>query len=159
MSEEKKIKFAEKSIVDGTLTVAFGNGDTLSIALSDIPEELHADLALHGLSQKIGDAYAGAKGDYAFAFAAASKVAEQLKNGEFRASRGSGESKPRVSELAAAVSRVKDISLEEALTILENLDDDAKKAVRNHPQVKLAIQQIRLEKASKEAEKAGDLAL
>lgn len=154
-----KTKFAEKTIIDGKLSIAFGNGTVVSVSLDDIPEELHVDLALHGLSQKLGDSYAGAKGDYEFAIKNVTQVVEQLKSGEWRASRGSGESKPRVGELAAAVARVKGISVDEALKVIDALDDESKKAVRNHAQIKLAISQIRVEKAQEAAAKAGDLVL
>lgn len=157
--ELKKTKFADKSIDNGKLSIAFGNGEVVSVALDEIPEELHTDLAMHGLSQKLGDSYAGAKGDYAMAIKNVTQVIEQLKAGDWRASRGSGESKPRVGELAAAVARVKSISVEEAMAILDTLDDEAKKTVRNHAQIKLAIQQIRTEKAVEAAKKAGDLTL
>lgn len=155
----KRTKFAEKQIEDGKLTIAFGNGEVVAISLDEIPEELHRELAMHGLSQKIGDSYAGAKGNFESAIASASGVIEQLKNGEWKATRAAGESKPRIGELAAAVSRVKKIGEAEALALIDKLDDDAKKAVRNHPAIKLAIQELRTEKAKAAAEKAGELAL
>jgi hypothetical protein len=151
-----KTKFAEKSIVDGKLTIAFGNGEVREIALDDIPTELHPDLAMHGLSQKIGDSYASAKGDYTYAIAQTERLIEQLKNGEMRASRGTGESKPKTGELAAAVARFKNVSIEVATQALESKTDEEKKLIRNNANIKLIIQQMRLEKAQKAADAAGD---
>jgi len=155
----KTIKFAEKSIDNGALTIAFGDGKTVSVSLDDLSEEIVRDLALHGLSQKVGDSYASAKGDYGFALTAATKVIDQLKAGEWKAARGTGESKPRIGELAQAVARIKKITETEALALIEKLSEEDKKAVRNHPGIKLAIQQIRTEKAQKAADAAGELSI
>lgn len=160
----KKTKFASKSINDGTLTIAFGNGKSLSIKLADVPEDIVNDLALHGISQMVGDSYAGAKGDYDFAIKQAEAKINRILSGQLEATRGSGESKPRIGELARAIARVKNISEAEAIAILDAIpDDDAgnetRKQIRNHPAIKLEIQKMRTAAAEAAASKAGDLVL
>ena len=43
----------------GTVTVGFASGSTTTVAMRDLPKNIVAQLALHGLSQKITDAGAG----------------------------------------------------------------------------------------------------
>lgn len=154
-----KTKFASKNTDNGVLTVTFGNGTVLTCALDDIPAELHRDLAMHGLSQMVGDSYASAKGDYAFATEQAQKKIDALLGGQLSQSRGSGESKPRVGELAKAVAKFKDLTEDAALELLGKLDEEKKKAVRNHPGIKAIIAEMRAASAKAAAEKAADLVI
>lgn len=154
-----KTKFSAKSTDNGTFTVSFGNGTVLTLDIADVPEEIHNDLILHGISQMVGDTYAGAKGNYEIAIAAATKKIEQIKSGTLTIVRGTGESKPRVGELARALSIVKSISEAEALALLEKCNEEQKKTIRNHPSIKLEISRARTAKAEADAAKAPELNL
>jgi hypothetical protein len=69
----------------------FQNGDNLEILIDNLPEHLIPHLVVHGLGQKIGDSYAGVKGDVNAAIQNAQAVIDQLLAGEWNAKRqGSG---------------------------------------------------------------------
>lgn len=97
--------FCKKVIDLETQTVAFNFAsdefDNVTLNLSDF-EPIHAQLALHGLSQKVGDSYAAAKGtpasDRHESFLA---MVERLKSGDWVAEGKSAG--PRPSMVAMAV--------------------------------------------------------
>jgi hypothetical protein len=157
MAEETKVKFADKNYDEdaASVEIVFGDGATLTLAKSDLNDSIWLRAALHGLLQKIGDSYAGAKGDYKAAKKAASDVIEALKAGTWNAGRGEGEGKPRVLELAVAISRLKGIAVADAETKLRTLDEAAVKSLRNIPEIKAEIASIRAEKAREALAKAG----
>lgn len=151
---EAKIKFCEKSFEAGVLSFKFGNGEHLTLDVTTLDEEIQQELMGHGALQKIGDSYAGAAGDYKFAIAAANKVIENLQAGQWKAAREGGEGKPRTTELAEAVARIKGMELAAATEIVNALSDDQRKALRAKDKVKAVIAQIRFEKAQAKAEKS-----
>ena len=60
-TETKRERVATKEIdVAGkTVTFTFVNGESVVCKLADVPTEMQTRLALHGMSQKIGDSFAG----------------------------------------------------------------------------------------------------
>lgn len=171
-SGNKTPKFAEKDydIETGLAEFSFGNGKSLSVDVAQLNEEMRTRLMFHGLLQKVGDSYAGAKGDYSKAIESAQGVIEQLLGGEWRAARGEGGTGPRLGELAEAISEIKGIPLEEAraavdtAAALQGTDDEKKagaeklKAWRAHPKIKAVIASQKARKAQAELEAAGDAA-
>ena len=155
MSEETKVKFAEKSSEGSVVSFKFGNGEELTLDVSTLDETIQTELMLHGALQKIGDSYAGAAGDYEFAIGNAKKVIDNLLAGNWKAAREAGEAKPRTGELAEAIARIKSIEVADAQALVEALSDEQRKAVRGKDAVKAAIAQIRYEKAQAKAAKAG----
>jgi hypothetical protein len=154
---EAKVKFCEKSAEGTIVSFTFGNGTELTLDVSTLDESIQTNLMIHGALQKIGDSYAGAAGDYDFALAGAKKVIDNLLAGEWKSAReGGGESKPRVTELAEAVARIKGMELSKAVEVISGLTDEQRKALRAKDKVKAVIAQIRFEKAAKKAEEAGD---
>lgn len=155
---EAKVKFCEKSAEGTIVSFIFGNGQELTLDVSTLDENIQTNLMIHGALQKIGDSYAGAAGDYAFAVAGAQKVIDNLLGGEWKSARegSGGESKPRVTELAEAVARIKGMELAQAVEVISGLTDEQRKALRAKDKVKSVIAQIRYEKAAKKAEEAGD---
>lgn len=153
--ELTKVKFASKTIVGSVLTIAFGNGETVSVDSEQIPSEIHQAILMHGLSQMVGDSYAGSKGDYGVAIKAATKKIGDLLDGKLSATReGSGTGTPRVGELAAALARVQGCEPALALEALGKMSEEQKKSVRANSRVKAAILAIRAENAAKAAAKA-----
>jgi hypothetical protein len=156
MSEETKVKFAEKSSDGSLVSFKFGNGQELALDVSTLNEDIQLELMLHGALQKIGDSYAGAAGDYDFAIGNAQKIIDNLVAGAWKATReGSGEAKPRTGELAEAIARLKGIEVADAQALVDSLSDEQRKAVRGKDAVKAAVAQIRYEKAQAKAAKAG----
>jgi hypothetical protein len=132
----------------------------------DLPESFLATtvgrLALHGASQKIGDASAGAVNaskelgisalDYAKQ--ATRETIAQLYAGTWRTNAGGG---PRVNELAIAISRATGEPLdgdEGTVALVAAMDDATVKAWKKKPKVALELQKIALEKAQKKLEEA-----
>lgn len=155
-TETGKVKFASKEydLDSGIFEVKFGNGERLEISLDELNPDTQRRSALHGIAQKVGDSYAGAKGDYAKAVEAARGVMEQLRRNEWQAARGEGEAKPRIGELAEAIALVKAIDLVRATGAVEKATDEKRKEWRAHPKVKAAIADIRARKAREELEKS-----
>jgi hypothetical protein len=153
--EVKTPKFCEKSSENGVLSFKFGNGTVLTLDLSEVPEETQDDLRDHGALQKIGDSYASAGGDFAFAIASASKVIDNLKNGLWGSARAAGEGKTKIGELATALAQLQSKPVEEVTIALEAATDEQKKALRAHPAIKAKIAELRAIKAAEALAKAG----
>lgn len=146
---------ASKSIEGNVLTVEFNSDsvDNLAVDLTSLPSEIQTQLALHGLSQKIGDSYAGVE-TVEEAAAAAKGTLEALQNGTWSAGRSGGSSGPRITDLARAVAELKGIEVEAAVETISSLDDDRRKALRNNPQVKAKLAEISAKRARDKAKAA-----
>lgn len=155
-AEPKPPKFAEKDFdVDtGLFEINFGDGTRIDFDTNKLNEEIKRRAFFHGIGQKVGDSYAGAKGDFTKARESAQSVIDQLLAGEWKAARGEGEAKPRIGELSEAIARVKNVDLATATAAVEKADDEKRKTWRAHPKVKAAIAAIRSEKAQAELAKA-----
>jgi hypothetical protein len=152
---EKTTKFCEKSSEGSVVSFKFGNGQELTLDVSTLDEGIQMELMMHGALQKIGDSYAGAAGDYAFATGNAQKVIDNLVAGEWKSARAQGEAKPKTGELAEAVARLKGLEVSAAAEIVNGLTDEQRKALRGKEAIKATIAQIRYEKAQAKAAKAG----
>lgn len=166
-AEAKKPRFCDKDydLDTGELTFEFGNGTTLKMNVSEVNEEMRTRAMFHGFSQKIGDSYASAKGDFGKGIESAQGVIDGLKSGDWNQGRDS-EGRPRIAELAAALARAKGVPEEDALAAvtkaaaLDGTDEEKKagaeklKAWRSHPMVKAALLAIAAEKAANAASQA-----
>lgn len=157
---EKKIRFCSKEydMDTGVVDFTFGNGKTLQIDSNALSEDMRKQCMLHGISQKVGDSFAGVKGNFAEGVQNAQDTIEQLMAGIWKAARDD-DAKPRLAELAEAISRIKTVPLEAATKAVEAGTEDQRKAWRANAKVKATIAQIRAEKASKALEEAGEQAL
>ena len=153
----KKIAKKITDVEAGTVTFQFTDESELVVSLADYSEDTVARAALHGLSQKVGDSYSGAESVKA-ARESAEATIENLKEGNWNTVR-EGSSTPRVGALAAALARATGKTVEEATEVINMMDDDQKKALRVHPQVKAASAAIRSEKAAADAAEAEPLKL
>lgn len=168
----------EYDLDNKTLTVTVG-GEALEFDSNELSPAMQLQFMLHGMSQKLGDTCAGIKGAIAKALGketkdisddevkpkALSALAElwaQVKNDEWRAARGEGEAKPRVGEVAQAIARLQNIPVEQAQALVSQVSKEKLATWRAHPQMKLAIAQIRQERAAAklaaEMAKVGDAA-
>jgi hypothetical protein len=154
-------KKASKTVEGNVLTVDFVDDTQVSCDLTKLPDEIKTQLALHGLSQKVGDSYAGADSIEA-ARAAAQRVVDDLIAGRWTAQRAGGGGGPRVTQLAEALARVAtasadlpDMSIEEAVEVVSDMEDEQKKALRANAAIKAAMAEIKLERAKKEASEGG----
>lgn len=138
-----KVIDLESKVVEFT----FAGDAPIAVALSDFSEETLTHATLHGLSQKLGDSYGGTKGDVAEAKKRFEATLAQLKAGNWIAARGEGETKPRTSELAEAIARIKGIDVAVVAANLAKASDEERKALRGNERVKATIVVIRAEKA------------
>ena len=154
----KTPKFCDKDydLDTGVVYFSFGNGKTLEFDTNRCNEEIRKTLVLHGGSQKVGDSFAGAKGNFALGIQSAQDVIDQLYAGAWKAGRGEGEARPRLAELAEAISRIKSVIIERATAAVEKASDEQRKAWRLNAKVKSVIATIRAEKAAKALEEAGE---
>lgn len=130
--------------------VTFIVGETkLAIDVSDVPQALVQKLLVHGLNAKCGDAAASAETD-AERIQRISTAIANLKAGVWSAG-GGGNS----SIIVEAISRVMQLTIEEAQEKFDALDDEAEKLVRKHPKVKEAVAKIQQERTEASA-KASD---
>ena len=134
------------------VTINFADGTPLTVLLADLPDEMVGHLALHGLSQKLGDSYSGEQ-DIASARALASAVADCLKEGNWKAVREGGGG-GRISDLAQALANVTGQSLEDCVTKLADMEKDQKSGLRKHAKIKAELAKIAAERAEAAAKKA-----
>lgn len=155
-AEVKKIKFCEKTSEGAVVTFTFGNGEVRSLDLSTLSEEMQQNLMVHGALQKGGDSYASAAGDYGFALANLEKVFENLQNEAWNTSRGTGEGKQKLGELATALAELQGQDVASVAAALEAASDEQKKVLRAHPAIKAKIAAMRAAKAAEALAKAGE---
>lgn len=159
-SADAKVKFCEKEYDPDTKVCyfAFGNGVKLELDVNSLSPEMQTQLMLHGAIQKIGDSYAGAKGNYVEGVQSAKDVIAQLQAGEWRAGRDDS-ARPRLEELAGAIARIKGVDVAKAKAAVESATDDQRKEWRSNAKVKAEIAKMRAEKAAAALEQAGEQAL
>lgn len=161
----KKTVIGPLTATPGNPGVAFVSGDEAiaAVTLESLPKDVVTRLALHGLSQKIGDSYAGAASaerPFAYAVEAIKETIAQLMRGEWRVAAVAGG--PRATLLARAIARATGQALESIMATLAEqeatLDEEGYKTLlkqlRADPAVKQATAAIKLEDAAAEAEKA-----
>lgn len=144
---ERKVS---KDVTDTGVNFEFHDGATLEANLDSLSEDMVKKLAIHGLSQKIGDSYSGE--DAANCQTIAETTWKTLQEGNWSSRTGSGG--PRISMLAEALARVTGKEVQECVAKIAEMDDDTKKDLRAHPQIKAITAEIKLEKAKAEQEKA-----
>lgn len=126
----------------------FNDGSEIRASLSQLSDKMIDELAVHGLKQKIGDSYAGCKGDGRLAATLAKQVYDNLQNGIWAT---------RVSNagilLEALIRIFPDADAGELASKLASASTEEKTAMRKNAQVKAMIKKIELERA--EAAAAG----
>lgn len=155
-SASGRIKVAEKDYDEDskTFSIVFADGAKADVELDTLPSNIVTLLALHGLSQKLGDSFAGVKGDVAAAKAKFEAVLVQLQNGEWKKARESGEGGAKVTELAEAIAQFKNAPIEKANAVVAKASPDQIKLWRANAKIKAIIAQIRAKKAAERAAKA-----
>jgi len=136
------------------VNINFNDGESVQARLADFSDDIVVHLALHGLSQKLGDSYSGEQ-DITSARALASAVLDRLKEGNWKAVREGGGG-GRISDLAQALSAVTGQPLEECVAKISEMEKDQKNGLRKHPKVKAELAKIAAERAEAAAAKAAD---
>lgn len=158
--------FAKKTVDTEArvVKILLEDGAEMNFDLGSLSPEIVTQLALHGLSQKLGDSYAGAEAAVAegeaeskvgFAKGSLTRVWTQLSAGEWSAKReGTG----GIPLLARAIAEVLGIAPEEAAAKLEGMDKETKKKVQGSPKVALALANLKAAAATRAAERAAAVA-
>lgn len=157
----KKTIDAEK----GTVTFqALGNEDAVLfeeiVELARLTEANQRHAPLHGISQKVGDSYAGAGGDdvadpLEFTRQAIVDTREQLYTGEWKSAGVGG---PRVSDLAQAISQLNGEPIEKVVEDLKGATDEQRKKLRKKPAIAAKIAAIAAQKAVERANRLAEAA-
>lgn len=129
-------------IIDQMVTFKWADESSNTIKLSDLSDEVIAHAAAHGLSQKLGDSYSGAK-SVTEAQIAFQEVLDALLAGDWNRKGGASTGGIWVEALARASGE----TLADTLESWQAMDDATRKAVQKHPEVKVAKAQIELERA------------
>lgn len=134
-------KIAKKVVGDTYVRFEFANGEFTQCDVSKLSSDIIHRLALHGLSQKVGDSYASAE-SVTDAQRNAEEVWRNLSNGIWatKATRG--------GKIVEALSRATGKPIDECLEAYAAMDDDARKALRVHPSIKAALASIEAERAA-----------
>ena len=134
-----------------------GNGVQVVGCLDDYTPAMIERLAIHGLSQKVGDSAAGYAKDRDFhgAFGALHTTADNLRN-ELRSNRTGG----GTSDLVQALSDLQNVQLDQAQAMVDAMNEEQLSSIKKHAAVKDAIAKIvakRLKEAAKGAAPIGDI--
>lgn len=139
---------------DDKLDIAFADGEAIHVDPAELSDEIKFELMFLGLTNKLRDSWASAKGDVEFAKGAANKTLDNLKAGLWTASRASGPAVHKTTELVRAIANLKSRTVEEIQAIVDTATDEQIAAWRKNAQVKAEILSIRAEAARARLEKA-----
>jgi hypothetical protein len=164
MSKEATVvKFLSKATPEdvggeaGTVIFKLGNGSIIKAALDKVPAEMKDRLALHGLSQKIGDACASfaKERDFSSALASMDSVWANLQQGLWTSRAGSS-----ITDLVTVLAKLQNKEADVVQAALEDATDEQLSAIKKHPSVKKALadlQAARAKELAKTATPVGDL--
>lgn len=168
MNDGREVRFGEKTrmkkeygVYDQGLIfcrIDFDNGESIEV-LVDPNSEVGRQALGHGLSQKLGDAAAGAESTED-AFEAVIEVAKQISAGKWNKAREGGGSAKGASDLVIALAEVLGKEKETVRNLLANMSAAEKAMLRKVPDVLATIVRIKAARgpAKVNAEKAAQAA-
>jgi len=136
----------------GSVEWNWADGNLQTISVTQFPENIRNAFAVYGMSQKLGDEYAGAEGPEE-AREAMNSLLESLLAGTW-SMRRTGGGTTRTTMLAEALSRVTGQDVDTCQEKIAAMDDETVKSLRGHKQVKAALEAIKLERQQAKLEKA-----
>ena len=140
----------------------FSNGNTHTVAVNDHPENIVKCLTLFGISEKYGNAYAGAKGDSDVAEELFLSMQEQLTAGTWVSKAdGVGPRPSMVADaiIAAILATGDEVDEDRKAAIVDKVKDkDIRKAALKDPSIAAEYDAIRAKKAAEKAEKSREAA-
>lgn len=156
-NEVKTVKFLTKTVDEDGVTFTLGDGKTFTARLKDFREKIVNDLALHGVSQKIGDSAAGCAKDKAYgaAYAAMTAVYDGLKAGKWSAEREGGGGQ-LIADLIQAISTLKKMDAEAVGSAVRAADEATVKAWLKNAKIAAAILEIKSKRAKAAAKEADE---
>lgn len=170
----ERVNVATKVFIDGdgnesrhaspaatVLRFAFTNGVSHDVSLSDLPDNVRDAAAWHGISQKLGDSYASAKGDADEAVESFETLIERLKEGEWVKAREGGARPSLVRDAVAALLVAKGEEVDEARlkAIAEKIKGkENREAALANPAIKAEYEKLKAKAAADRAKKAAEAA-
>lgn len=147
-----KTKFLVKRILENGVEFTLGNGQVLVALLDAMPPAIVLRLALHGLSQKVGDSSAGCAGDkaYGHAFAVMKGVIESLEAGKWGVERESG----ALADLVTALAQIKKLDEEAVRAAVMKADEATRKGWMKNAKVEAVVLEIKAKRAKANAKEA-----
>ena len=127
------MKIATKTKTETGVTFKFENGESVTVNLDDFEGDMIQKLAIHGVTQKLGDSYASAE-SVSEAVERFYGVFNALKAGDWNVGKSAATGGIWVEALAQASGK----TLEEAQELFASMGEEKQKAVKKHPEVKLA---------------------
>jgi len=148
-------KFLTVVPTEAGLDFLLGNGKKLTFDARRTSAEIAAQAQRHGFNQKIRDASAGFSktNDFSGAFAAMADVIQSLYDGDWN--RKGGGTGQRLEDLAAAIAKIKGISVDVARAAVMKADLEKRKQWASNAkvgQLVKAMESARLKEAAKDAE-------
>lgn len=148
---------------EGRVNFAFTDGEAVTVDPRTLSVEIKDKLLSHGLSQKLGDSYAGVTSPTE-ARARVAQVVKGLAEGVWT-TRTPGE--PRTNMLVEALAELRNTTVDvmrdfvaalgkkEDGSIDEEKADEIKKSLRGHPEVKAKMSELKAKKDADAVAKAG----
>jgi hypothetical protein len=133
----------------------FSDGTTRTVRAADFPTAIREQHELHGIAQRYGDVYSGAATKYTdegyespveYAIAVHDELVAASIAGDWTRRGGAGDN--MTTRALAAVLKVK---VEEAAETWNGWTEAKRKAVRTHPEFKLALTNVRRERELRKA--------
>lgn len=155
-TQQEVIKMARNKVCtkttndDGSISFVFADKEVMKVSPGDFSDAIQSRLMSHGLSQKLGDSFAGVQSPVE-ARARVAQVIEGLTT-ENWTTRTPGE--PRTNMLIEALAEIQKVEVDVMRKFVEGLDDETKKSVRSHPEVKAKMSEIRAKKDAAAVAKA-----
>ena len=154
-----RLKIAKK-VTDLTarkVDIEFTNDHVVTMTLKSLEKDIVTNLALHGLSQKLGDSYAGAE-SVDEAIERCTTIAERLQQGEWIKPRESAGPRPSMvvdAVVAALVANGEEVDDTRRAAIAEKTKgkEGRERALAN-PAIRAQYETIRATRAAKRAAKA-----
>ena len=134
----------------GIITFNFTTGQPLVVDLNKCNAQTITQLALHGLSQKIGDSYSGVK-VCADGFSRASETWNTLLAGEWSVGKTGND-----GNLIEALMKVMSKGKEECTAAVERMPKEKKKALAASPKIAATIMYIKLAKLRETMKEGGE---
>ena len=143
-------KIADKEVIGSVVIIAFTNGTTVELDCDQLSEGMQAQGLYHGIKQKLGDSYAGAK-SIEEAIAACTGVANALMDDTWNAGRDAS------GDLVTALVEQTGQPLETVVSKLSGMTKEEKADIRKHPALKVILTRIAAERAAEKAIDAPEL--
>lgn len=137
---------AKKDPYDNGVKFRFMNGEVLDCNIDNLPDDIKRKLLIHGISQKVGDTYAGAE-TLDDAIAGAKETWKMLTQGDWTTGRAA-----TGGLWVDAIAKAANLDRETALSFWLEKDDKQRKDLKAHPAVKAAYAVLQAERAKAKAD-------